>query len=230
MYTPYDWQQAIGHRAQFIESKLALGTPVLAASFDCGILLLTYRRQARKLFEIYDRLAIGAVGQQSDIEAVRMAAVEFCHREGYSHSEDDVTLHRVLSAISAPIKRAFADFASAPIVAECLFAEVSEDPKNDQFAILEYDGDYRTQKRMAFVAADPNLSDALSKHMEGLKTSGIGVSEGFKAMDAIWHAAVEDTASKTDRFQVEPDLKAELAIMERKPSGESRYRHFRDFP
>jgi proteasome alpha subunit len=230
MYTPYDWQEAIGHRAQFVEAKLALGTPVVAASFEAGILMLTYRRQARKIFEVYDQLIMGAIGQQSDIEAVRLAAIDFSHREGYSHSEEDVTLHRLLGAISIPVKRAFSDFSSSPIVAECLFAEVSETPEQDQYAILEYDGDYRTTKKHAFVAMNPNLADALSKRLEGLKTKGVGIAKGFQLLDNIWKETLQDTASKSAEFEMEPDLNPEMAILERRPHGESRYRHFTEIP
>ncbi|HRK23019.1 MAG TPA: hypothetical protein PLX06_14470, partial [Fimbriimonadaceae bacterium] len=83
MISPYDWQEGIGHRGQYVESRLAGGSPVLAVSIEEGIVLLTFRKQARKLFEIYDELAMGALGQQSDVEAMRQAAVDFAHQEGF---------------------------------------------------------------------------------------------------------------------------------------------------
>ena len=91
MFTPYDWQEGIGNRASYIEGKLSQGAPVLAVSLDAGILVLTYRRMSRKVYELYDRLVFGAIGQQSDIEALRTAALEFAHSEGYNRSEQDVT-------------------------------------------------------------------------------------------------------------------------------------------
>lgn len=228
MYTPYDWQEAIGHRAQFIESKLALGTPVIAASCDAGVLMFTLRRQSRKVFEVYDRLIMGAIGQQSDIEAVRLAAIDFCHREGYAHSEEDVTLHRLMNAISAPIKRAFADFSSAPIVASSLFGEVGTAPEDDQFAVMDYDGDYRTSKVSAFVAADPNLSDSLHKKLSALELAGKTPEEGIAMLQSIWESALKETASRIDGYEPEEGLRPEGAILLRKPMGESRYRHVSD--
>jgi hypothetical protein len=62
VFTPYDWQEGIGNRAQYIEGKLAQGVPVLAVSLEEGILLFTFRRQARKIYEIYDRLLLRALG------------------------------------------------------------------------------------------------------------------------------------------------------------------------
>ena len=124
MYTPYDWQEGIGNRAQYIEGKLAAGSPVLAVSLPEGILVYTFRRQARKIFEIYDRLIFAAVGQQSDVESIRGSALDFASREGYNRSEEDVTIQRVATGISVPIKKAFGDFGTAPLVVRCLFAEV----------------------------------------------------------------------------------------------------------
>lgn len=228
MYTPYDWQEAIGHRAQFIEGKLALGTPVIAASCDAGVLMFTLRRQSRKIFEVYDRLIMGAIGQQSDVEAVRLAAIDFCHREGYAHSEEDVTLHRLMNAISAPIKRAFADFASAPIVASSLFCEVGATPADDQFAVMDYDGDYRTTKSSAFVAADPNLSDSLAKKLAALDLDGKTPEEGLSLLQGIWESAQKETASRIEGYEPEEGLRPEGAVLLRSPIGETRYRHLSD--
>ena len=110
MLTPYDWQEGIGNRAQYVESRLEQGAPILALSTEAGIVVFTYRRQTPKIFEIYDRIVFSAIGQQSDVEAIRIAAVEFAHREGFSRSEDDVTISRLVSAVSAPIKQAFGSF------------------------------------------------------------------------------------------------------------------------
>ena len=82
MFTPYDWQEGIGHRAQYIQAKLAQGAPVIAVSIPAGILVFTYRRQSRKVYEIYDRIIFAGIGQQSDVEAVRIAALEFASKEG----------------------------------------------------------------------------------------------------------------------------------------------------
>src|SRR3569832_2774998 len=101
MFTPYDWQEGIGNRAQYIEAKLAQGAPVVAVSLEDGILVFTYRRQARKIYEVYDRLIFAGIGQQSDVEALRMAAVDFASQEGYNRSEQDVTIQRVATALSA---------------------------------------------------------------------------------------------------------------------------------
>ena len=115
--TPYDWQEGMSHRAQYVESRLATGVPVIAVSLDPGILAVTYRRQSRKIYEIYDRLMFAGLGLQSDVEAMRVAAIDFSHQEGYQRSEQDVTIQRVVAAVSDPVKQAFANFGSPPVVA-----------------------------------------------------------------------------------------------------------------
>jgi proteasome alpha subunit len=224
MYTPYDWQEAIGHRAQFVESKLALGTPVIAASFDAGVVMLTYRRHARKLYEIYDRLAFGAIGQQSDVEAIRLAAVEFAHQEGYQHSEEDVTLARVISVISGPVKRAFADFSAAPVVAQSLFAEVCSLPEDDRYAVLEYDGDFITSRRFAVVAPDQGTLEALSERLDKFETKGVAVEKGIREM---WRTVIL-AGKPQEGSELFDDLTLETALLDRHPKGEVRFRHLGD--
>ena len=139
MLTPYDWQEGIGHRQSYIQARLAAGTPVLMLSVKEGILGFAVRRQTPKIYEVYDRLMLGAIGQQSDVESMRQAAIEFAHQEGYNRSEDDVTITRVVAALGLPMKRAFADFNSIPFVVQGIFAEVGAECSEDRIIILDSD-------------------------------------------------------------------------------------------
>lgn len=219
MFTPYDWQEGIGNRAQYIEGKLAQGVPVLAVSLAEGIVLFTYRRQARKIYEVYDRLAFAGVGQQSDVEALRVAAVDFAHQEGYNRSEQDVTIQRVATALSAPLKKSFADFGSAPMIARSLFAEVSGTPEDDPYYVLDYDGDYSITKGAAVLSGSesqgeafagklsPNAFDSPQKAIEGLRE--------------IWHAGMEGTEDLAEMMKL---LTPEAVLLERSEQRENRFR------
>ncbi|HCE01457.1 MAG TPA: hypothetical protein DER07_10490, partial [Armatimonadetes bacterium] len=168
MVTPFDWQESIGHRVQYVENKLAQGLPVICASAADGIAIVAWRRNARKVFEIYDRLAMAAIGQQSDVEAIRSAAVEFAHREGFARSESDVTLERVAATLSQPIKRAFGDLTVAPFVVRALFAQVGEDAATDRLLVLGFDGDYSYRDRSAALAGDAETEARLSDALAGV--------------------------------------------------------------
>jgi proteasome alpha subunit len=186
MITPYDWQEGIGNRAQYIEGKLEQGVTVVAVSVTEGILFYTRRRKAQKIYEIYDRVAFAAVGQQSDIEAVRMAALEFASREGFSRSEDDVTLPRIVTAVSNPIKRAFSDFGSAPVVARGILAEVNATPDDDQYYLLDFDGDYELRSRSVVALGPIEAEASLLAAVEGVTTLAEALEKLGPAFTALF--------------------------------------------
>lgn len=181
MLSPYDWQENLGHRAQYVEARLAPGLAVAAASCPEGLVLATFGRHGEKISEIYDRIALGALGLQSDIESLRVAAIEFAHQEGFQRAEADVTGMRVVTAVSAPIKRAFADFSFAPFVAKALIAELGETPEEDRAYILDYDGDYMGQTLPAVVSADGSGDSAI---VEALRKPARTLAETKKRLQS----------------------------------------------
>ena len=78
-YNFYDFNNAIQQRNEYVEERIKDGSPVVAVSFDEGVLLLTLRTTQRKIFEIYDRIMMGSLGKQSDIESIRLAAIDSAH-------------------------------------------------------------------------------------------------------------------------------------------------------
>lgn len=189
MLTPYDWQEGIGNRASYIEGRLIQGAPVLALSLKEGILIFSYRRHARKIYEIYDQLAFAAIGQQSDIEALRMSALEFAHQEGFNRSERDVTIRRVVTALSGPMKRAFADFSSPPFVARSLFVEVNDKMEEDTFAILDYDGDYQMRKSWGYVTGTDEQNEALKAALTDLSSQKLAPEAARTKLQELWDAS-----------------------------------------
>ncbi len=221
MFTPYDWQEGIGHRAQYIEAKLMQGMPVVAISVPDGILIATYRRQVPKIYEIYDRLAFAAVGQQSDIESLRSAALEYASKEGYNRSESDVTVQRVVTALSAPLKRAFGDFNTSPVVARSFFAEVGQTVEDDLYYVLDYDGDYSiTRSRVAIsgsIESGQTLEDELSK----LEASDLG-SLTAQLKTLIFNSTQGDKAESDD--PVPDTFTFEAVLLERAELHDNRFR------
>ena len=59
---PYRWVEAIANRREYIETQLASGSPIAAVGYGDGILFVTLGRARQKVFEIYDRIAMGAIG------------------------------------------------------------------------------------------------------------------------------------------------------------------------
>lgn len=223
MITPYDWQEGIGHRASYVESRLASGTPVLALSLPEGILALTVRRQAHKLYEVYDRMMMTAIGQQSDVEALRVAAIDFAHQEGYQRSEHDVTIQRVISTLSQPLKRAFGDFNSSPFVVRSLFLEVANEPVADGFYVLDYDGDFSILKLSAYLAGNEDQASVIREGLNALEGQALELPDAVAALKPIWAKAMDPEGGKTFD-QLTEHLDVEIAILERQPTRDRRFR------
>jgi proteasome alpha subunit len=140
---PYRWLEAISNRREYIRDQLKGGTPVFAVSRPEGILLFGLGQGQSKVFEIYDRHAMAALGHPVDIEKLRQAAIEAAHLEGFNRSARDVTLRRLISfSISSMLKNAFEQVFAPPLIVESIFAQLGETPAQDALVRLHYDGDH----------------------------------------------------------------------------------------
>lgn len=234
-YTAYDWQQTLAEKADYAESRLHHGQPVVAVSYPKGLLLLTFRKNQQKIFEIYDRLVLGALGSPSDLEAVRQFAVDFTHAEGYQRSAEDVSIQRVVSfAISPVFKRAFSDPRRMPIVLKSLFAQMGSTPEEDVFFTVGYDGEFHRHSGAACVGgtsqAEERALDTLQKPPHNQK---VALERALHAWAAgCWkpEGKGNDKASPTPA-QVEATLKehledgfrVEAAVLERDTPRERKF-------
>ena len=165
-YSPYDWNESIQQRNEYIEDRLKDGSPVVALTYDGGILLLTARQTQRKVYEIYDRLMFSAIGNQSDVEQIRRGAIDAAHAEGFQRSADDVSVQRLVSfQISPAIKRVYSDPFAQPVVLKAIFAELGRTPDRDHILTLSYDGEFAPQPQMAVIAGTAYAEDRMREHL-----------------------------------------------------------------
>src|SRR6059036_2427277 len=242
---PYRWVEAIANRREYIETQLASGSPIAAVGYRDGILFLTLGQKRQKLFEIYDRIAMGAIGHPGDIERLRMAAIELASTEGFTRSAADVSLRRLVHYSLSPVmKSAFEQVYGAPYLARMLFAEVGESPNEDLFLRVEYDGEIATngatfaQARQDFaVLSGTRQSREL---MESFLKAEHGADASFEvvlksALDAwsIGHMTLQTTDAKQlpERAAVTKYRQEQLAhtgieaaLLERDASRAIRYR------
>jgi len=172
---PYRWVEAIANRREYIETQLAAGSPIAAVGYGDGILFLTLGRSRQKVFEIYDRIGMGAIGHPGDIERLRMAAIELASTEGFTRSAADVSLRRLaFYSLSPVMKTAFEQIYGAPFLARLLFAEVGARPEDDLFLRVEYDGAIatsggdttQTRRNYAVLSASRNSTDLMEKFLK----------------------------------------------------------------
>jgi proteasome alpha subunit len=176
------------------------------------------RRTGRKIYEIYDSLLFSGLGQQSDIEALRTGAIDFAHQEGYQRSEEDVTIQRVVNALSQPMKRAFGDFNYAPVVARGLFAEVGRTVEKDQFFLLDFDGDYTIRQEFGILTGNPDSIDGIRDGMKALVGSKLTPEAVAAKLQQLWATLVDGNSA------VSKNLVPEAAVLLRDPDAERKFR------
>ncbi|NIP99756.1 MAG: proteasome subunit alpha, partial [Nitrospinaceae bacterium] len=93
---PFRWMEAISTRHSYVREKLQKGQPVIAVPYKEGAMILGFAPQPGKIFEVYDRIAMGGLGHPADVERLRMSLLDMAHLEGFNRSAQDVTIVRML--------------------------------------------------------------------------------------------------------------------------------------
>lgn len=250
MYTPFDINESIAHRKDYVEERLRSGSPIVGLRYDGGLLLLTVRRSQRKVFEIYDRQMFSAIGKQSDIENVRLASIQNTHQEGFERSPDDVSVQRLVGfALSPSLKKAFGDPMYEPVVIRALFAEMGRMPGGDSFFTLNYDGEFQADKDVAVVAGTQTAEDAMLEKLgvvdgnltrdealrHALSAWAIGARESLRRQlggvkeddDDRLNPLRELDGAEADSVFLRDELKngtVEVGLLERRANREARFR------
>ena len=246
---PYRWVEAVANRREYIETQLAAGSPIVALGFQDGILLVTLGRTRQKLFEIYDRIAMGAIGHPGDIERLRMAAIELASTEGFTRSAGDVSLRRLaFYSLSPVLKGAFEQIYGAPYLARMLFAEIGDAPPNDLFLRVEYDGAItsngasfaETRQDFAVLSGTRASTELMESHLQTQHHPTASVKAALKTALEAWSIgsmalgddAVRELPTKEAIAAArEKHLRAggiEAAILERNARINIRYRTLSD--
>jgi proteasome alpha subunit len=235
-FTPYDWQQTLRQKADYVEDRLREGSPVVGLSCREGVLLVTVRRaQQQKIFEIYDRLAFAGLGNQSDVETLRQLAVDFAHAEGFARSPQDVSIQRVVGvALSPAMKRSFSDPLRLPLVVRGLFAQLGDSPEHDLFYTLNYDGEFSLGYRFGAVAGTEGARAAMERVLQefsqklptreaafekALEVWAVGRCEALEIKEPQWRAVLAEALQEGV---------VEAALLERESRRDRRFRFLRE--
>lgn len=251
MYTPFDINEAISHRKDYVEERLRGGSPIVGLRYADGLLLLTVRRSQRKVFEIYDRQMFSGIGKQSDIENVRLRAIQDMHQEGFERSPDDVSVQRLVGFTLSPVlKKAFGDPMYEPIVLRALFAELGRNKNGDTFYTLNYDGEMQSSKDVGVVAGTQTAEDAMLERLgeidetltrdealrRALSAWAVGARELLRRHSSTaknddaeddYNPLRELDAEEADRVFLRDELKTgavEVGLLERRANRDGRFR------
>jgi proteasome alpha subunit len=243
---PYRWVEAIANRREYIETQLAPGSPIAALSYRDGILFVTVGRARQKLFEIYDRIAMGAIGHPGDIERLRMAAIELASTEGFTRSAADVSLRRLaFYSLSPLLKTAFEQVYGAPFLARMIFAEVGAKPAEDLFLRVEYDGaitangpatDSTQPPRFSVISGTTRGTEMMEEFLRREHDAGCTLHRAMKLTLDAWSIgslpAPEDEGKEIPAHETLVEHRAEelkratieACVLERSGSSAIRYR------
>jgi proteasome alpha subunit len=246
---PYRWVEAIANRREYIETQLAVGSPIAAVGFREGILFLTFGRNRQKVFETYDRIGMGAIGHPGDIERLRLAAIELASTEGFTRSAADVSLRRLAHYSLSPVmKSAFEQVYGAPFLARLLFAEVGAKSEEDLFLRVEYDGAIATngaaisptRQHFAVLSATSSSTDLMESFLQANYSAETDFSGAVVAALDAWsvgHLTVSGDGAKElpERGAIKQHQQEQLAtsgieaaILERGAKRAIRYRSLSD--
>jgi len=244
---PYKWVEAVGNRRHYLDEQFKQGSPVVALPYDAGILLLTVSKGTPKLYEIYDRLALGGMGHPADLEKLRFSLLEMAHVEGFNRSPSDVTGSRMVKYGIAPvIKQAFEEVFKAPFIVKILLAELGQKAGKDSFLVINYDGTFDESTHGAVLAASKVIEQEMMTYIRE-RSSGLSLEQATGTALRAWalgeltqrRAAEEATEGERDAAgPMAPDdarlythlretvreKTIECALLDRNQQGSSKYR------
>ena len=243
---PYKWVEAVGNRRQYLDEQFKQGSPVVALAYETGIVLLTVSKGTPKLYEIYDRLALGGMGHPADLEKLRFSLLEMAHVEGFNRSPSDVTGSRMVKYGIAPlIKQAFEEVFKAPFIVKILLAELGQKSGKETFLSINYDGTFEEGGHSAVLAATKAIEQAMLKSLPDERRSleqAVGAALRAWALgDRLQRRAIEGEAERGDEAAAAPsstdvpslyahvretvaEKSIECAVLDRSQTGSSKYR------
>ena len=203
---PYRWLEAVGNRREYVRDQLKSGTPVFAVSLPDGILLLGVGAGHSKVFELFDRHALAALGHPADVEKIRQAAIDAAHLEAFNRAPEDVSLRRLVAfGLSPQLKTNFEQIFSAPFLVELLLAELGPEPDRDMIARLHFDGAFQLHGGGSVIAANqPEPEAAARKWLTESLAGRSGREEVAETLLQTWWCLTENK-SFTDALPSEAE-------------------------
>ena len=221
---PFRWIEAIANRREYIETQLATGSPLVALGCAEGILLASAGQTQQKLFEVYDRIALGAIGHPGDIERLRMTAIELASTEGFTRSAADVSLRRLsYFSLSPLMKTAFEQIYGAPFLARLLFAELGGHAGEDLFLKLDFDGSItargggKSNERYACIAGTRAAEQKMEARLREEHQAEASLNEALRLARELLRSVATDEQSglSQNRLEETSSKQLEAALLER---------------
>jgi proteasome alpha subunit len=221
--------EAIGNRREYVREQLKGGSPAFAVKMNDGILTLGVGSGQSKVFELFDRHALAALGHPADIEKIRQAAIDAAHTEAFTRAPEDVSLRRLIGfGLSPQLKTNFEQIFSAPFLIEMLLVELGASPETDIVVRLHFDGAFQISTTpITVAAAEPErekaAQDWLNQRLAGSQDRKSVVE---RCLEAWWRLIEGKEFSEEPPADWRNSLKdkvVEIGWLERNSSRQARY-------
>ena len=196
---PYRWMEAVSTRHNYVQEKLKMGQPVISVPYNEGLLIFGFAPQPGKIYEVYDRIALGGLGHPADVERLRMNLLDMAHLEGFNRSAKDVTSARLLQFGIAPaLKQNFEEIQRAPYIIRMLLVELNEQGRPNFFR-MNYDGHWETFKNGTAIAGDEKVMDWLQREIQKKPFATYSLNQAMQEGIKLWNDSRKVSPNNEDQ-------------------------------
>jgi len=195
-------EQITKDKADFARKGIARGRPLVVLEYAEGIAFVADNPSTHlhKIGELYDRIALAAVGRVSEFENLRVAGVRLADIRGYSYGREDVTSRSIATFYSQTLGQIFMQ-EPKPYEVELCVAEVGLDGASNALS------DELTAELQKDYDEGMDLDAALRLALRALRQAGpqgepgsrleVAVLERDRGRRAFRRLPEEDVASRT---------------------------------
>jgi len=196
---PYRWMEAVSTRHNYVQEKLKMGQPVISVPYNEGLLIFGFAPQPGKIYEVYDRIALGGLGHPADVERLRMNLLDMAHLEGFNRSAKDVTSARLLQFGIAPaLKQNFEEIQRAPYIIRMLLVELNEQGRPNFFR-MNYDGHWETFKNGTAIAGNEKVMDWLQREIQKKPFATYSLDQAMQEGIKLWNDSRKVSPNNEDQ-------------------------------
>jgi proteasome alpha subunit len=208
-------EQRLKDMADYARKGIARGRPTIVLEYDEGVLFVAENPSThlRKIGELYDRIAVAAVGRFSEFETLRQAGVRLADIRGYAYGREDVTSRAIANAYSQTMGQVFQQ-EPKPFEVELCVAEIAEDPEAPN-ALYHVSFDGTVLDRKGWLAMG-GQADAIGENLKSAYTEGWGLDAALRGAVNALRKAGSDAAVKPNGSGPDGDRsRLEVAMLAR---------------
>jgi proteasome alpha subunit len=223
MTTPFytSPEQLVRDRSEYARKGIARGRSNVVLTYDGGIAFVAENpsKALHKISEIYDRIALAAVGRYNEFESLRVAGVRHADMRGYAYDRRDVTGRALANAYAQTLGSIFLEN-QKPYEVEIVVAEVGQTAEEDQIYRLTYDGSVSDEQGYVAMGGQADtVAESLHQHHNPDASLQEAVAVAVRALEAgtagqqAPNAAVGQAVNGGERRLAAGTL--EVAVLER---------------